>query len=310
MPRIDDTLARTPHPHPRAGRLRRLAARAAVPAAVVMGLSLAGTPAAAEEAEEVAFEQYVALGDSFTAGPFVTEEASAQMPLLGCLQSSANYPKLLAEELGVGELIDVSCSGAVMSDFYEAQFDDQPPQLDALSEETDLVTVGIAGNDFGFADVLVDCATRSITNPLGSPCADHHGDGLDERIEGLRGEVSTVYADIAERSPNATVLSVGYLQILPESNGCWPSVPISRGDVSFLDEAQIALNEMLREEATAQGAVFVDVFERGYDSCQPADTRWVEGVIPENEAAPVHPNRAGMEATTAFVSDALGVPAL
>lgn len=306
MPRTDDTPARDPRP--RAWLPRRLAARVAAPAVAVLGLSLVGAPAAAEEAETAAFEQYVALGDSFTAGPFVTGEPSVQMPLLGCLQSSANYPKFLAEELGVGELIDVSCSGAVMSHFYEAQFDDQPPQLDALTEETDLVTVGIAGNDFGFADILVDCATRSITNPIGTPCADHYGDELDERIEGLRGEVSTVYADIAERSPNATVLSVGYLQILPESDGCWPEVPISRGDVSFLDEAQIALNEMLREESSAQGAVFVDVLERGHDSCQPADTRWVEGVIPGNEAAPVHPNRAGMEATAAFVRDALGVP--
>src|SRR5699024_11469378 len=82
-------------------------------------------------------------------------------------------------------------SGAVMSHFYEAQFDDQPPQLDALTEETDLVTVGIAGNDFGFADLLIDCAKRSITNPVGSPCADHYGDELDERIEDLRDEVST-----------------------------------------------------------------------------------------------------------------------
>ena len=307
MPRTDDTPARNFHPP--AGRPRRSVARAIVPTVAVLCLSLIGSPAAAEEVEETAFEQYVALGDSFTAGPFVTEEANVQMPLLGCLQSSANYPKFLAEELGVGELIDVSCSGAVMSHFYEAQFDDQPPQLEALTEDTDLVTVGIAGNDFGFADLLIDCAKRSITNPVGSPCADHYGDELDERIEGLRDEVSTVYADIADRSPNATVLSVGYLQILPESGGCWPGVPISRGDVPFLDEAQIALNEMLREESSAQGAVFVDVFERGHDACQPADTRWVEGVIPDNEAAPVHPNRAGMEATAAFVRDELGVPA-
>lgn len=308
MPRTDDTLVRDPHP--RSGFLRRLAARVAVPAAAVLGLSLVGTPAAADEVEEVAFQQYVALGDSFTAGPLVTGEVRPRMPLLGCLQSSANYPKFLAEELGVGELIDVSCSGAVISHFYEAQFSYQPPQLDALTEDTDLVTVGIAGNDFGFADILLDCATRSFTNPFGSPCADHHGDGLDERIEELRGEVSAVYADIAERSPNATVLSVGYLQILPERGGCWPSVPISRGDVPFLDEAQISLNEMLREESTAQGAVFVDVMERGHDACKPADTRWVEGVIPENEAAPVHPNRAGMEATADFISDVIGVPAL
>ncbi|MBE2997824.1 SGNH/GDSL hydrolase family protein [Nocardiopsis sp. HNM0947] len=310
MFRTDDTPVHTPVPTP--GRLRRWAARAALPAVALLGLSLAGSPVAAETAEAAeeipeaaAFEEYVAIGDSFTAGPLVVQQKA---PLLGCMQSDANYPKMLAEQLGITELVDVSCSGAVVEDLYEAQFDDQPPQLDALTADTDLVTIGIGGNDFGFADVMIECATRSITSPNGSPCADHYGDELDERIEELRGDIAGVFEDVAERSPDATVMFVGYLQILPESDGCWPTVPISSGDVPYLDQAQIDLNAMLEEESAAHGATFVDVFERGYDSCQPSDVRWVEGVIPENAAAPVHPNRAGMEATTAFVSDALGVP--
>lgn len=298
-------IPRSPGGGGRPGGLRRLARLAAPLAIAAMGISLATAPVAAEEAESAAFEHYVAIGDSFVAGPLV--QAQANMPLLGCMQSSVNYPKRLAEELGITDLTDVSCSGAVMSHLYEAQFDDTPPQLDALRPETDLVTVGIAGNDFGFSQVLMECAKRSLTNPLGSPCADHYGDELDQRIEGLRGEVSGVYADIAERSPNATVLSVGYLQILPESGGCWPSTPISRGDVPFLDAAQTKLNAMLQEEATAQGAVFVDTFERGHDVCQGSSTRWVEGLIPE-DGAPIHPNNLGMAATTDFVRSALNVP--
>lgn len=293
----------TPRGADRPGLLRRLARLTAPLAIAALGISLATAPAAADEAETAAFEHYVAIGDSFVAGPMVR----AQVPLLGCMQSSVNYPKLLAEELGITEVTDVSCSGAVMDHLYEAQFDDAPPQLDALRPETDLVTVGIAGNDFGFAEVFVECAKQSLRNPLGSPCADHYGDGLDQRIEGMRGEVSGVYADIAERSPNATVLSVGYLQILPESGGCWPSTPIARGDVPFLDAAQTALNAMLQEEAQAQGAIFVDTFERGHDACQGSDTRWVEGLIPE-DGAPVHPNNLGMAATTDFLRSALGVP--
>ena len=270
-----------------------------------LGISLAPAPAAAAEAESASFGHYVAIGDSFVAGPMV--RAQAQMPLLGCMQSSVNYPKRLAEQLGITEITDVSCSGARIPHLYEAQFSDAPPQLDALRPETDLVTVGISGNDFGFSEVLVECAKRSLRNPLGSPCSDYYGDELDQRIDGLRGEVSGVYADIAERSPGATVLSVGYLQIMPESGGCWPSTPIARGDVPFLDQAQTALNTMIKEESEAQGAVFVDTLERGHDVCQGSDTRWVEGLIPE-DGAPVHPNNLGMAATTDFVRTALGVP--
>lgn len=290
-------------PIPRSGIRSALARLTASVAIAALGISLAAAPAAADEAGATAYTHYVAIGDSFTAGPMVR----AQMPLLGCMQSSVNYPKRLAEELGIEEITDVSCSGAVMNDLYEKQFNDTEPQLDALRPETDLVTVGIAGNDFGFSEILVECAKRSLSNPLGSPCAGHYGSELDERIEGLRGEVSQVYADIAERSPNATIVAVGYLQIMPESGGCWPSTPVSRGDVPFLDQAQISFNAMIAEESAAHGAVFVDTLERGHDVCQGSDTRWVEGLIPE-DGAPVHPNNLGMAATTDFIRNALGVP--
>lgn len=313
MPRPDDTPARK---NPRPKSSRRLSARIIVPLTALMALSMATVPAAADEAEAAAqeaetadFENYVALGDSFTAGPFISDtgDIETNAPLLGCMRSESNYPQLLAEGLEGTELTDVSCSGAVMEHFYEDQFDDAPPQLDALTPETDLVTVGISGNDFGFAEIFLECAGQSLGDPGGSPCADHYGDELDDRVEELREDVSQVYADIAERSPDATVLSVGYLQILPETDGCWPTVPVSEGDVPFLDEAQIALNAMIDEEATAQGATFVDVYERGHDACQPSDTRWVEGLIPGNEAAPVHPNLAGMVATTDFLREELGL---
>ncbi|MET9780781.1 SGNH/GDSL hydrolase family protein [Nocardiopsis alba] len=274
-------------------------------AIAALGVTLASAPVAAEEVEAAEFTSYVAIGDSFTAGPMV--QAQAQMPLLGCMQSSVNYPKRLAEELGIDDITDVSCSGAVMNDLYEKQFDDTEPQLDALGPETDLVTVGISGNDFGFSEVLVECAKRSLTNPLGSPCSDYYGGDLDDRIDGLRDDLNQVYADIAERSPNATVLSIGYLQIMPESGGCWPSTPISRGDVPFVDQAQIRLNAMIAEVSEANGATFVDTFERGHDVCQGSDTRWVEGLIPE-DGAPVHPNNLGMAATTDFIRSTLGVP--
>ncbi|MFD6094955.1 SGNH/GDSL hydrolase family protein [Nocardiopsis flavescens] len=289
--------------------LRGLALRAASLLAVALGASaVLPATASADEASAAAYDHYVSIGDSFVAGPLVTSErVTTSVPLFGCMRSSSNYPAMLAERLGVTEFTDASCSGAVIEDLYEPQFSDVLPQLDALTPETDLVTVGISGNDFGFSSVFVECAKQSLSNPLGNPCERHYGDELSQRVENLRGEVATVYADIAQRSPNATVLSVGYLQILPESGGCWPSTPVARGDVPFLDRVQTELNTMIAQEAAAQGAVFVDVMERGHDVCKGSGTRWVEGLIPEN-GAPIHPNRLGMEATADFVAQELGVP--
>ncbi|MBB6120908.1 lysophospholipase L1-like esterase [Nocardiopsis algeriensis] len=269
-------------------------------AACLIGMSLAASPA-----EAATFENYVALGDSFTAGPLIPP--TAPWSDLRCMRSASNYAQLTADRLGVAEFTDASCSGAVADDFWESQHYGVPPQFDALTPETDLVTVGIGGNDFGFVDVLTECAERSFDNPFGSPCKNSYGDELDQRIEDLRGEISDVYAEVFERSPDATVLSVGYLQILPEGRGCWPVMPIARGDVAYLDQVQSDLNAMLEEEATAAGAVFVDVLERGHDVCQKSSDRWVEGLVPENSAAPVHPNKAGMAAVADRVGETLGV---
>ncbi|WP_116245547.1 SGNH/GDSL hydrolase family protein [Nocardiopsis sp. FIRDI 009] len=298
MPRTDDSTI-VPAARPRRTPLL------AVP--IAAALCLASAPAAAEAQEAVAYDSYVALGDSFTSGPLIPPYAPGSDPR--CLRSSGNYARLAADALGVAEFTDVSCAGAVIRDLREPQhtdLTDVPPQFDALTPDTDLVTVGISGNDLGFTDILMECARRSLTNPIGSPCADHYGDELDQRIEDLRDDVSGVYAEIAERSPGATVVSVGYLQILPERRGCWPEAPIAWGDVAYLDGVQTALNRMIAEESQAAGAVFVDVLERGHDVCQSSSRRWVEGLVPENTAAPVHPNEAGMVAVSERLVARLG----
>src|SRR4051794_36724174 len=93
------------------------------------------------------FERYVALGDSYSAGPLIpTTDLAA-----GCARSDHNYPSLLARELRVRTFVDVTCSGARTADLAASQpgFGDAtiPPQLRALDRRTDLVTIGIGGND-------------------------------------------------------------------------------------------------------------------------------------------------------------------
>ncbi|WP_067971406.1 SGNH/GDSL hydrolase family protein [Nocardiopsis trehalosi] len=256
-------------------------------------------------------DRYVALGDSFTAGPLVPPPSGE--PLL-CLRSGSNYPSVVAEAIGAAEFVDASCSGAVIDDMTAPQDlavgPDNPAQFDALTPDTTLVTVQIGGNDFGFADIVLECAARSATDPVGDPCRDHYtadgGDELADRVAETGARFADVLAGIRERSPDATVAVVGYLQILPESRGCWPAVPISRGDVPYLDDAQTDLNAAMADEAAAAGAVFVDVFERGHDVCARPSDKWVEGIFPTRPAAPVHPNADGMAEVGARVVDALG----
>ena len=60
------------------------------------------------------YHHYVAMGDSFTAAPFVPLTDVAY----GCYRSSNNYPHLVAEALHIDDLRDRSCSGAQTADLY------------------------------------------------------------------------------------------------------------------------------------------------------------------------------------------------
>jgi len=241
---------------------------------------------------------YVALGDSYTAGPGIPFQ-HGHPP--GCGRSDRNYPHLVAAAGGVSRLVDVSCSGAETAEMVAPQLvagGVNPPQLEALDGATDLVSISIGGNDIGFAEIVATCLT---TVPVGTPCqARYAGAGSDEiarRIAGTGPKVAAVLSAIRQRAPAARVLVVGYPTVLPDTGpGCWPVLPVAPADVAYLRAKHRELNAMLAEQAAAGGATFVDVYTPsvGHDACALPSQRWVEPAVPASPAAPVHPNAAGM----------------
>lgn len=111
---------------------------------------------------------------------------------------------------------------------------------------------------------------------------------------------------IRARAPHARIYVVGYPDILPESGGgCWPSLPLSNGDLPWLRAKNKELNSMLAAQAAANGAHYVDTYTPGigHDACQDNGVRWVEGIVPRLlQAAPVHPNATGMAGVAAVVA--------
>jgi lysophospholipase L1-like esterase len=293
---------------------RRSSVRPGLLAAALIAGSLLGlaAPAAAEPAQGSAVRSYVALGDSYAAGPLIPLQTG--LPA-GCQRSSRNYPSIVAEKLAVAAFRDVSCSGAATEHLHGPQsvpHGVNDAQLDALSRDTELVTLSIGGNDIGFGEIVTECAQRSPQQPAGSACMDHYTAGghdeLTERIDAAAIDVREALAEIRERSPHARVLLVGYPVILPDDGpGCFPVVPFSAGDVAFLRKTQKRLNAMLAAEADALGAGYVDTYTPsiGHDMCRLPGAKWVEGLVPTAPAAPVHPNALGMAAMAASVVEAL-----
>jgi len=262
-------------------------------AAVLVVVAVPGTAHAAPTG------RYVALGDSYTSGPLIPTQVD-----LNCVRSNRNYPTLTAAAIGSSSFVDVSCGGATTDDILYAGSGTLgiavPAQINAVTAATALVTIGIGGNDIGFSDIITTCAEGSLSSPFGTPCKNRYTAGgtdqLQARIAATAPKVAAVVQAVRNRAPSAKIAVVGYPAIVPDSGyGCWPVVPIAYGDVPYLRGVEKSLNAMLANTATANGASFVDTYTPsiGRDACQGSGTRWVEGLVPANSAAPFHPNAAG-----------------
>ena len=287
-------------PHYRPRSASSLRTRMFAPAIIAAGLVAATVLLTAAPASAAApTGRYVALGDSYASGALIPTQVD-----LNCTRSNHNYGSLVASAVGSSSYGDVTCGGAVTHGLANAGAGvlgfGVPAQFSALSASTALVTLTIGGNDIGFASIIVTCAEDSLTNPFGSPCKNQYDSGgtdqLLARINATAPNVATALQQIHALSPNARVLLVGYPDILPTSGtGCWPSVPISWGDVPYLRSVEVNLNAMLRTQAQANGATYVDTYTPsiGHDACKPESKRWVEGLIPGSATAPFHPNAKG-----------------
>lgn len=244
-------------------------------------------------------DRYAALGDSFTAGPLIPYVDASRT---SCLRSSANYPAVLGDWLAARTVVDVSCSGADTTDLPGRQ-------LGAVTASTDLVTLGIGGNDFALFGALVGrCPALAVGDPTGSPCRDAFtaADGTDRllsRMPRVEQRVVAVLAEVERRAPDAVLAVVGYPRIAPARRTC-PALPFAAGDYRWADRVERGLNAALANAARASGAVYVDTYRgsRGHDTCA-GGAAWVNGQhTVATRALAYHPYAEGMvgSATAAY----------
>lgn len=258
------------------------------------------------------YGEYVALGDSFTAGPLIPK----LVPALGCFRSSHNYPALLARRLGVDSLVDVSCSGASTRHLAGRQntgFARVPPQLAALSADTDLVTVGMGGNDGSvFGRLVTSCPQLRSLDPDGSPCRRSleagAGTGLLEVVDRTEHRLDRALRRVRARAPRARVLVVGYPRVAPRQGTCPDVLPFARGDYRYADEVTRRLDRALRRAARANDMSYVDTYaaSRGHDACA-GESAWLNGQAANAlRAQAYHPLRVYMRAVASLVAARLG----
>lgn len=253
--------------------------------------------------------EYVNLGDSYAAGTGTLPWAPGKSAQ--CWQSPRNFAHLLAARAGY-RLNDASCGAASTLHLFTSQHLGVPPQLDALSPRTKLVTVMIGGNDSNaFVSTFFGCSAAGASVALhGAPCRDRYGNSLIRTIQ------TSTYANLVRglravrvRAPAARIAVVGYPWITPARPQPCAGLPITATDIAYTHRVEAALNDAVRRAAKTTGATFVDTATPsiGHDACTPASVRWVEPLLPATEPYPLHPTVLGHLMISRIVQHTLGI---
>lgn len=208
----------------------------------------------------------VALGDFWAAGPGLPGGQQPSAEEEQCGRSPASYSHLAAAELGLA-LIDRACAGAGPEEVARGGRTDAgltvPPQIDALSRRTDVVTISVGAEDDDLFDrTVAACQELADLDPQSDPCRRAFGDvGLaevrsDATAAGQR--VGLLLREVARRAPDARVLLVGYANPFPGGASCFARSGVSDGDIDYLRQAAEIILTAVRLAARSAGVEYVD----------------------------------------------------
>jgi lysophospholipase L1-like esterase len=221
-----------------------------------------------------AAENYVALGDSYSAGVGAGNYGDSG----ACKRSANAYPELWAADHDVADFSFVACLGARTADVLNSQ-------VDALSTETTLVTISIGGNDAGFTDVITTCTLGSDET-----CINRVEEAEQFVQDTLPGRLEEVYGEIESRAPNAEVVVLGYPRLYKLDGSC--NVGLSETKRAAINSGSDALAQATAVEAEEAGFTFVDIREpfTGHEIC--SSDWWLHSLTwPVDES--YHPNQEG-----------------
>jgi hypothetical protein len=295
-----------PRRAPLALALTLAAAATAAPVLAHGGVAGLLRPAAAAAATP----RYVALGDSYSAG-----EGNPPFDTGACDRSTANaYPRLLHSVRPLYPLPSafVACSGAKIENMTQPQ-GDNPPQLNAVTSDTTLVSLTIGGNDLGFSSLARTCV-ESPFSCVGSLKS------LPGKISALQPRLTALYEQIHSQAPTARIAVLGYPDLFasdPVTNckevGFGPA-NISASEMAALNQGIDQFDTAIQQAVTsAKGAnaTFVDPRDSFADGglCTGAPgIEYFNALNLTNESYSFHPNARGQLRYAIAVANALNLP--
>lgn len=256
--------------------------------------------ASPQESAAVALAQgdkYVALGSSFAAG------AGIPAQLGSCGRSDHNYAHLVAADLGL-TLTDVTCNGATTDHILNTAQGESAPQIDAIDQDTALVTITIGGNDIRYTASTFACVRKA---PDEHCTANLDQASINEAVNQLPARLGAVLDAIRAKAPRSIIVLVPYPRVFPPDAASCSELGLSADDTTYL----AALGQKLQDafiDATSNRQVFIaDAYVRGagHGPCA-ATERWVNGANIADTGAPFHPTAEGHIEMARLVLAALG----
>jgi lysophospholipase L1-like esterase len=244
-------------------------------AAMVIGAGLAAAPAA----HAASTVNYVALGDSYSAGLGAGNYISSSG---SCDRSTSAYPERWAAANAPASFTSVACAGATTTDVINRQ-------VPTLKPSTTLVSITIGGNDAGFSSVMETCVLSWT-----SKCLNAVATAESFVANQLPALLNKTLAAIRADAPNATVVVLGYpgLYDLSRSSTC---IGLSTQDRMALNQGADKLDAALQTAAQANRDTFADVRGQfaGHEICD--SSSWLHSVDIFAISSSYHPTAAGQE---------------
>jgi hypothetical protein len=242
---------------------------------------------------------YAALGDGFTAAPYAGTSVGDD----GCLRSKDNYPALLADQLDVTQLRDVSCTGATTTSLTTetkppTRKKTVPAQLTAVDRDTDLVTVGAGIED---RELLPHLFAICLALPCGGAVPPQT---VLADVNAMAASLTTAVRRIQDAAPDALVVLIGYPRILPDTGSCDALPKMEQPSLDAANLAFDAINRAISATARETGAGYLDVarLSAGHELC--SGDAWVQGSkTKRGEPVSYHPVAAEQKAVADALAD-------
>lgn len=230
--------------------------------------------------------QYVAMGSSYAAGTSI--EGNKPGTPARCGRSPRNYASQVASWLSL-DLIDVTCGGATTANIL-GKWAELPPQIDGVTPQTRLVTITIGGNDVGYVRNLMIGAC-----PLTSKQCPPLPVVTEEDWSKLGIAMHTIVRQIRARSPDARIVFVDYVRLIPEKTTC-PAIAITPEAVVDSRKTWNRLAEITANVAKTEkvGLLAAGKLSGNHTPCD--KDPWSVAAPGSAPGVPWHPNAAGHDA--------------